>query len=76
MELCQGDITKKDHVLWNVTLAEAIEWGEFLVKRRFEWLEIINRIFGETEPEEGSEKKCRNATICSMCRKPCNQRLQ
>ena len=64
-------------IIWNVTLKDAIEWGRYNIKRRYEWLEIIGQIFGGAgDPEEGSEKKCRNATICAMCRKPCNQRLQ
>lgn len=68
MELCQGDITKKPWVLWHVTYEEAIEWSKFLIKRRYEWLEIIGRMFGgEGEKQEG--KKCRDKRACRICRK-------
>lgn len=76
MELCAGDITKREWITWNVTLKDAIEWCKYNIKRRYEWLEIIGQAFGITAEEEGKKKKCRDASICSMCRKPCSQRLQ
>jgi hypothetical protein len=75
MQLCHGDITRKEWVLWNVTLTEAIEWGRYIVKERYEWVEILGRIFGGT-PDDKEDKKCRSATVCAMCRKKCGQRLQ
>lgn len=75
MELCQGDITEKNWVLWNVTLAEAMEWVGFILKRRFEWIEIVGQMFSGVTEDEGKDKKCRDTTLCSMCRKTCSQRL-
>jgi len=73
MELCSGDITKKQWVTWHVTWPEAIAWCRYNIKRRFEWLEIINSAFGDTA--DGKEKKCRNSITCSLCRKNCRQRV-
>ena len=75
MDLCQGDITRKDEILWNVTLEEAIEWVAYIVKRRYEWIELVGKMLGG-EAETGTDKKCRNVRVCSICRKQCNQRLQ
>lgn len=75
MELCHGDITRKDAVIWGTTLSEARQWGEYIVRRRYEWVEIIGMFFGVGDKPD-SDKKCREAAICAICRKSCSQRLQ
>lgn len=75
MELCQGDITKQEWVLWNVTLSEAVEWVRYIGHQRYEWVEIIGHMFGGGQKDGKTDKKCRAPAACAMCRKKCGQRL-
>jgi hypothetical protein len=76
-ELCGGDITRRDWVLWNVTWNEAIDWCRFRQKQRYEWVEIVGRMFGmEESPKAGKgEKPCRHPDLCSICKKQCGARM-
>lgn len=72
MELCAGDITKRDWITWNVFVKEGIDWCRFNTRRRYEWLEILNELFKADDPKK--RKHCRNPQVCAMCRKRCRQR--
>lgn len=67
-----GVITRRDWVLWNVTLREAIEWCQLAVKDRAWWLEAL---FGSAKKDTRQKKPCRHADMCAMCRKVCDDRI-
>jgi hypothetical protein len=72
--LCGGDITKRDWVRWNVTLDEAVDWGGYNVKLRYEWVEFVKRMLGGGSESE-QEKSCRHPAVCMMCRNRCKSRI-
>jgi hypothetical protein len=74
MDLCHGDITKKEWVLWHVTFEDAIGWTKHIMKRRYEWMEVIAKILG-ADNQEGKQKKCADVRVCNICRKTCSQRI-
>ena len=50
-----------------------MDWGAFIVKQRYEWVEILSKIFGGDV--EVTEKACSNGLVCSMCNKQCPARV-
>lgn len=72
MELCGGDITKRNWIKWNVTLKDGIDWCKYNLERRYEWVKIIS---GALEGGDEKKKNCQDPRICAMCKKQCSQRM-
>jgi hypothetical protein len=61
--------------MWNVEVMEALEWIEYIMDRRYEWLKMVNRFLGGKDDDTPPKKKCSHETICSMCGKQCRARV-
>jgi len=59
--LCAGDITRREAVLWGVTLAETEPWLEYQ-KRQLRFRETVIAALG------GAEKPKPEDEYCAMCR--------
>ena len=53
---------------------DALEWGEYLMKQRYEWMNMLLKMIG-ADKDEPEKKSCSNEIICSMCGKTCKARV-
>lgn len=61
--------------MWNVTLLEAIDWCEYNVKRRYEWAEMLAKMFGGETAENKFCRACKAAKKNKNC-KQCDRKIK